>query len=410
MSVIKKILVLITVLIFAAYLLSFSADVNAQDDSGKTVVAVFVREGCAHCREEEQFLIKLSNKLRTFTPKFYRLGNPDDYSLWDGLTNSLQISKVTPITVIGSRYLIGFDGENNTGNEIIRLISEAQKLQLQTDVKNTNLKEAGQQSGTCPEDGSVPCTVNPKPSYIVSLPLLGSVDSGKYPLFYLSAMLGFFDGFNPCAMWVLVTFLIILIQVGNRKKMLVFAGTFILAEAVMYGFILTVWYKTWDFVRLDALVTPIVGVVSVVGGLFFLKEWRKKELVCKVTDVKERSRTTVKIEKLAAGKFTVVTLLGILGIAFSVNIIEFACSIGIPQAFTKILQLNDLMLPQWLLMIFIYIFFYMIDDLIVFGLALWGADHLGLTTKYSKLSNLAGGIVMIILGLLLIFKSQLLLF
>ena len=134
----------------------------------------------------------------------------------------------------------------------------------------------------------------------------------------------------------------------------------------MYSLILTVWYKTWDFVSLDTIVTPIVGLVSIIGGLFFLKEWHKKELECKVTNLKERSKTKLKIQQLAMNKFTLFTFLGILGIAFSVNIIEFACSIGIPQAFTKILELNSLSLPQWLLMIGIYIFFYMLDDLIVF--------------------------------------------
>ncbi len=407
---VKKISVIISILFFTVFLFSASTIVQAQEKRDKTVVAVFVREGCTHCKSEEEFLTNLSNRLRTFTPEFHRLENPDDHTLWVDLTTTLQIAKVTPITVIGNTYLVGFDDAKTTGNDIIKLISEAQKSGIQTDLKSTHLKEAGQQSSVCPEDGSVPCVVNPKPSYIVSLPILGKVDSGKYPLFILSAMLGFFDGFNPCAMWVLVTFLIILIEIGNRKKMIIFAGTFILAEALMYTLILTVWYKTWDFVRLDTLVTPVVGIVSIIGGLFFLREWHKKELVCKVTDVKERSRTTQKIQQLATGKFTVITFIGILGIAFSVNIIEFACSIGIPQAFTKILQLNNLPLPQWLLMIATYIFFYMIDDLIVFGLALWGADHLGLTTKYSKLSNLAGGIVMVILGILLIFRSQLLLF
>jgi len=211
-------------------------------------------------------------------------------------------------------------------------------------------------------------------------------------------------------MWVLVTFLIILIEVGNRKKMIVFAGTFILAEAIMYSLILTVWYKTWDFVRLDTIITPIVGLVSIVGGLFFLREWHKKELECKVTNLNQRSNTKQKIQQLATNKFTLFTFLGILGIAFSVNIIEFACSIGIPQAFTKILELNKLLPFQSASMIAVYILFYMLDDFVVFGLAFWGADHLGLTTKYSKLSNLFGGIVMVILGLLLIFKSQLLLF
>lgn len=395
---------------FVFFIFSFPAFVQAQQANEKARIAVFVREGCVHCQDEKEFLTKLSNELQTITPEYYRLENPDHRRLWEEFTTRLQIAKVTPITVIGNKYIIGFSDDQSSGKDIRNLISESQKTGITTDLNSSNLKEAGQQSSACPDDGSIPCEVNPKSSYIVSLPFLGKIDSQKYPLFILSAILGFFDGFNPCAMWVLVTFLIILIEVGNRKKMIVFAGAFILAEAIMYSLILTVWYKTWDFVRLDTIITPIVGFVSVIGGLFFLKEWHKKELECKVTNLNERSRTKLKIQQLATNKFTFFTFLGILGIAFSVNIIEFACSIGIPQAFTKILELNKLPLPQWVLMIAVYIFFYMLDDFVVFGLAFWGADHLGLTTKYSKLSNLFGGIVMVILGLLLIFKSQLLLF
>jgi cytochrome c biogenesis protein CcdA len=388
----------------------FPSFVHAQQINEKTVVAVFVREGCAHCKDEEVFLTKLSDELKTITPEFHRLENPDDRKLWEKLTLSLKTARVTPITVIGNSYLIGFVDGKTTGADIRTLISEAQKSKTPTDLTSTNLKETGQQNSACTEDGSTPCVAQPSSSYIVSLPLVGKIDSQKFPLFIISAILGFFDGFNPCAMWVLVTFLIILIEVGDRRKMLVFAGTFIFAEAIMYALILTIWYKTWDFVRLDTIITPIVGTVSIIGGFFFLKEWRKKEIECKVTNLEERSKTKRKIQQLATNKFTLFTFLGILGVAFSVNIIEFACSIGIPQAFTKILELNKLPLPQWVLMIVIYIFFYMLDDLVVFGLAFWGADHLGLTTKYSKLSNLVGGIVMVILGLLLIFQSQLLLF
>lgn len=191
---------------------------------------------------------------------------------------------------------------------------------------------------------------------------------------------------------------------------MLFAGIFIAAEAIMYSLILTVWYATWDFVKMDAIVTPIIGVVAIIGGVIFIREWYKKELECRVTDLKQRQQTHSRIQKLATGNFTFLTFLGILGVAFSVNIIEFACSIGIPQAFTKILEINALSPIKAGLHIAIYIFFYMLDDFVVFGLALLGAEKLALTTKYSKLSNLIGGIVLIILGLLLLFAPKYLFF
>lgn len=386
-------------------LVFFVRPVMAQSQTPVGVV-VFVREGCVHCADEEAFLNTLIKERTDFETTFYRLENEDQRRVWEEFTARIEVSKVTPITVIGEKYIIGFDKAGTTGKDIVALIKETKATGAHTNLDNA--QTYGSANSTCDESGLVPCTDNK--TFDVTLPFIGKIDAQKYPLLFISAMLGFFDGFNPCAMWVLVTFLVILLQVGSRRKMLLFAGTFIVAEAVMYTLILTVWFKTWDFVKLDSIITPVVGIVAIIGGVFFLYEWRKKEIECRVTNIGQRHKTRQKLQELAASKFTLVTFLAILGIAFSVNIIEFACSIGIPQAFTKILELNNLSMLQSGVFIAIYILFYMIDDFIVFGIALYGVDKLALTTKYSKISNLIGGIVMVILGCILIFKPNFLLF
>ncbi len=394
------------VLLVGILALAFPSLVNAQAPAVE--VTVFVRDGCQHCKDEEAFLSKLDEERDDITLTFLRLEDSDGRKMWDDFTARLGISKVTPITVVGTRYLIGFDKPETTGKEIVVLIERAKSEKTVTDL--SNVKEDGKfaESSTCDESGLAPCTN--EPSVALTLPVMGTIDSKQYPLFILSAMLGFFDGFNPCAMWVLITFLMILIQVGNRRKMLLFAGTFILAEAVMYTLILTVWYKTWDFVRLDSIVTPVVGLIAIGGGIFFLREWHRKEIECKVMDLSKRHDTKQKLQNLAAGRFTFVTFLSILGIAFSVNVIEFACSIGIPQAFTKILEINRLSPVQNAAFIVIYILFYMFDDFLVFGLALWGAEKLHLTNTYAGWSNLIGGMVMLLLGGMLLWNPALLLF
>lgn len=375
-----------------------------------TEVVVFVREGCKHCADEEKFLTELTSGRGDVYITYKRLENPDDRKLWDEFTTKLDISKVTPLTIVGTKLIIGFDRDTTTGEQIKGLIAQALESGVKTDLLNVSYDLSSIAQATCPEDGSVPCVVEETAPYMINLPIFGSINANAYPLAVLSAILGFIDGFNPCAMWVLVTFLLILMQVGNRKRMFLFAGVFVLAETIMYYLILTVWFKTWDFVQLDNIITPIVGLVSIGAGIFFLREWRQKELECKVTNLEQRHRTRKKIEQLALAKFSVFTLLGILGLAFSVNIIEFACSIGIPQTFTKILEINNLGFLKSNVFIFIYILFYMIDDFIVFGIGLYGIDKLSLTTKYSKLSNLIGGILMIILGFILIFKPSIFLF
>lgn len=406
----KKILFIFLVLFLFIH---FAGKIYAQNTTPSAQfenvdIVVFLRLGCTHCNDEEKFLDDLKQKRHDIIITKYRLENHQERDIWDKFTDRVQTSKVTPITVIGETYIIGFDKNDTTGKEIISLIETTKRSRTKTDLSKITSNGIHGQNSSCDENGLVSCSA--KPTYYVSLPIIGKIDAQKYPLVIISAILGFFDGFNPCAMWVLVTFLIILLQVGNRRKMFVFAGIFILAEAIMYSLILTIWYKTWDFVKLDTIITPIVGSVAILGGIFFLREWRKKELECKVTNATARQKTRQKITELATSKFTLISFLTILGIAFSVNIIEFACSIGIPQAFTKILELNQLSFFQSGLFIVIYIFFYMLDDFLVFGIALYGADKLAITTKYSKLSNLLGGVVMIILGLILILKPNFLLF
>lgn len=404
----RAIIFIITLIVSLVGAQILSAQQPTLSSTNQTTVVVFVRNGCTHCQAEEQFLETLLRERKDVAVRYYRLENANDRKVWDEFTTRVESSKVTPITVVGDKYIVGFDKAETTGKDIITLINKAQQKNLSTDLSTLTKQNEQGVASTCDSEGLVPCEVNP--SYMVNLPLIGKIDANKYPLLFLSAMFGFFDGFNPCAMWVLVTFLIILLQVGDRKKMFLFAGTFIAAEAIMYTLILVVWYKTWDFVQLDTIITPIVGIVSIFGGILFLREWHKKELECRVTDYKQRKEIRDKILNLASSKFTLFTFLSILGIAFSVNVIEFACSIGIPQAFTKILELNKLPLIENALYIGTYILFYMIDDFIVFGIALYGIDKLALTTKYSKLSNLIGGIVMVILGLIMLFKPSLILF
>jgi len=213
-------------------------------------------------------------------------------------------------------------------------------------------------------------------------------------------------------MWVLITFLVILSQAGSRKKMLLLAGIFVFAEAIMYNLILNVWYKTWDFIALDQYVTPFVGFLALGGGIFFLSRWQKNkdaQLVCDITDIESQSKTINKFKAIVQQPITIASIFAILVIAFSVNIIEFACSIGIAQAYTKILELNMLSFIERQWYILIYTIGYMIDDLIVFALAIWGYGKLqSHGAKYAQLSLLIGGLLMLILGTILVINPSLL--
>ena len=377
-------------------------------EESAVTVYMFGRDDCGYCKAQFEYLNQ-----EGISYEYLNVTKDDEASsLFNEVAQKHDLSKVTPLTVIGPTVIQGFNGAETTGERIKNAILAAENSDIKTladHIEKASKQEVFGGAG-CDEDG-IECDTGDE-SYVFDLPFLGLVNLKTFSLFTLSAILGVIDGFNPCAMWVLITFLTILSQAGSKNKMIFLAGLFILAEAVMYNLILNIWYKTWDFVALDQIVTPLVGFLALGGAGFFLWRWyknRQTALVCDITSLDSQMKTIDRFKEIVNQPVTIFSILAILVIAFSVNIIEFACSIGIPQAYTKILELNALnwLERQWYILI--YTIGYMVDDLIVFGLAIWGYSKLqSHGAKYAQLSLLIGGILMATLGLLLILDPSLL--
>ena len=385
----------------------------------KVKIEYFGRKDCKNCANLEKFLKELSAKRDDFEYVEHKIDKSrEEKAFFDETTSKLKLVKGTPIIYIDGHIIQGFNTADTTGKEIESLINSAKAkdkiLTLKEYLESGQAGNVSSNGAVCTGDTvcEVPgLTKGAENQVLVNIPIINkTVDLTNYSLFTMSLILGTIDGFNPCAMWVLVLFLTALIAVGNKIKMFRVAGLFIFAEAAMYFFILNAWIYAWDFVGLDKWVTPLVGIIGIAGGIFFIRNYLKKgdTLECEVTDFEQRAKISKKIKDIANKPFTLLTALATIGLALSVNVIEFACSVGIPQTYTKILQINEV--PFWTRQFytFIYIIGYMIDDIIVFGFALMSVNKLQLTTKYSKWVNLFGGILMIILGLIMLIKPSLL--
>lgn len=399
--------------------LAVKSDAPIVSQDQRVRLFVFVREGCGVCKKQEEFLASNSTIKKEFDVQLLDIDDPINRASWEKLVERHGLSKVTPITLVGGDVLVGFN-EATTGKKI---------LEHKTDTTSYDLSHYLNGSGVPAEESNTACQVDSVSSCsldsiestdaeegvseIMTLPFFGEVNVKETSLFVMASALGFVDGFNPCAMWVLLTFLVILSQIGDKRKMIYLVGIFIAAEAIMYFFILNVWYQTWDFIRLDQIVTPLVGLLAIGAGVYFLRKWYKNkgQLTCDVTSFEHQQKTTMKIKEVVSRPMTIVTILSVLGIAFSVNIIEFACSVGIAQSFTKILEINDLGFLGRQFYISIFTLFYMVDDFLIFGLAIFGYEKFHTVgAKYSNLSSLIGGILMLILGALLFLKPEWLMF
>ncbi len=370
-------------------------------ENTKIEFSVFSRADCVHCIALKKFIDSNWPLFTAGTAKFYDIDMPENAAIFQDFTSKFGIAKVTPIILIGDEIIEWYESDETTGKYILEKSKTLQKSSYfetyQWDAKNIAWWE------TC-EDGDV-CEIPQEKPLNVNIPYYGTLNLKDYSLFFLASILGFVDGFNPCAMWVLVMFVTILAQTWSRKKMFQVAGIFILAEAIMYFMILNIWYKTWDFIALDNIITPIIWVISVAAGGYFIYEFfTNKDGECKVISWNQKKKTIDRIKEIALKPMTIGVFFLTIFIAFSVNIVEFACSIGIPQAFTKLLEMSNLWFFQKQIYILIYTLFYMIDDFVVFGIAIYAMSYLGVTTKYTRYCLFLWWIIMMILGYFFLFN------
>lgn len=398
----NRIYLFLSVLLFSIFWGTslFANPITSIEKSSSVIeFSIFSRPDCIHCIELKNFLDITYPAGSPIQPKYYDINIPENNELYHRFTDANNLSKVTPIILVGNEIIEWFGWAETTGKMIQETTNSMTKSSLFED-KIEALK-THKWWEWCSADA--PCVIPPK-RLDINLPFIGVVNLREYSLPILAVVLGFVDGFNPCAMWVLVMFLTILMQTGSRKKMFQIAGIFILAEAIMYYMILNVWYKTWDFIKLDHIITPIIWVISLAAGGYFIYEFfTNKDGECKVTSNEHKRKTTEKIKKMVNAPMTLAVFFATIGIAFSVNIIEFACSIGIPQAFTKLLEMSSITGFMKQMYILLYTFFYMFDDFVVFWIALYAFHYLHLTTKYTRYCLMIGGVIMLILGYFFLF-------
>lgn len=421
----KKILKFL--IVFAILLL---LPVSAKADEKVINIHLFYGNGCPHCAAEEEFL---SDYLKDRTDvKLYK------YEIWYDSHNQELLSKVqkemgttnkngVPFTVIGKKTIVGYaDGVTD------EQIKDAINYYLNNDyrdyageitgkVKKAEVKEDTTKDESKTEDkkeNKIEKADDTKDSdqtdENVTVPVLGKINAKKVSLPILAVVLGFVDGFNPCAMWILIFLITMLFNMKDRKKMWILGLTFILTSGIVYLMFMLAWLNLATFISKIAFIRLLIAVIALVVGLInvykYIDSLKKKDEGCDVVDKKDRKKIMEKIISITHEKKFIIALLGVMVLAASVNIIELMCSIGIPLLFTQILAMNNLSTFSYMIYMFIYIFFFLIDDIVIFVISMVTLKVTGLSTKYTKYSHLVGGIIMLIIGLLLIIKPELLMF
>ena len=389
-------------------ILFFPIFVHADDNDIR--LYLFHGDGCPHCAEELKFLDTIQDNYPNLEIVKYEVWyNDENAELLKKVEDAFDIKKSgVPTTVIGDTVIMGFSSNteakieraiqfyhNHTYHDVVSKIMDGTFTKEDIEEYNEFEKEEEQSDD----------------DMTMSVPIIGNVNLKNVSLMTASVVIGLIDGFNPCAMWILLFLISVLIGMKDRKRMWILGLIFLITSALVYMFIMLSWISIAVKITTIVWVRNIIAVIALIGAIVNLRSFfTSHDSGCEVVDDKKRKTIFKKIRKFTSEKSFLLAILGVMGLAISVNLVELACSAGLPLVFTELLVLNNTPSVMKFLYTILYIVFFLLDDLIVFFIAMFTMKVTGISTKYNKYSHLLGGIVMLIIGILLLVKPGWLMF
>lgn len=355
----------------------------------KVNIYLFYGDGCPHCEKEEKFLDKLYEKYKDNVQifRYETWYNQENASLMLTIKKlfNLPESKGVPFTIIGKETYVGYN--DYVGEKIENQLIEYLDI---SDVSGENIVDENKEN----------------------IPFLGEINIKDVSVGLVAIILGFVDGFNPCAMWVLLFLINMLFGMQNKKRMFLLGFVFLLTSGFVYFLSMLGITSILSYISVP-VVRSIIGIIAILIGIYNVVKYyktRNDDAGCHVVDDKKRKKIFNKIKAFTNEKNLILALAGVIALAVSVNMVELACSTVFPATFAEILAVNEITGIGRIIYLLIYTLFYMIDDMVIFVIAVSTLSITTASSKYGKYSSLIGGIIMLFVGLLLVFKPEWIMF
>jgi hypothetical protein len=334
---------------------------------------LFVRAGCPHCERAEAFADALAARhpgLRIERSDV--AADPQALARLLALADAAGVQPAVPAFHAGGRLLVGFRSAETTGREIEAWLLGAEAAEPDA----------------------------------VELPFLGRVRASELGLPLFTLAIGLLDGFNPCAMWVLLFLLSLLVHLESRRRMWIVGGTFVAVSGLVYFAFLAAWLNVFLWVGLARAVQVALGVAAVATGALHLKDalapGRGPSLGIPDSArprIYARVRGVLYAENLA-GALAAVAVLALL-----VNAVELLCTAGLPALYTRVLTFHELPGPRYYAYLALYDAAYVFDDTLVLALAttLGGRK---LQARQGRWLNALSGALLVALGALVVLRPE----
>jgi thiol-disulfide isomerase/thioredoxin len=387
---------------------ALNASDSSLNQSRKVIIYIFYGNGCIHCERELNFLNNLQNKYANLEVKAFEVWhNQSNFVLFEKMCEVYGIKLLgVPILFINDTALIGYESDETTGEKIekyinICLANECIDPSEKLIISKTKINETFVTSRSYKQTSAISTTSF---TTILKAPHL------SFLLFTIA--IGAIDGFNVCSLWIFCLLLSLLLYSANsRKRILLIGGAFIVFSGLVYFSFLEAWLKVNLMLGIREILRFTIGLAVLTIGLLGLKDFFTsfKGPSLRIPD-SLKPHIYERITKLINEASTPFMLLGVAVLAFTINLFELLCTAGLPAAYTKLLSEQPLPSLAYHAYLFVYILFYMLDELILLGIFMLTLKPFKLSLRHSRLVRLIGGLIMISLGIIMLIKPEALAF
>ncbi|SDJ12782.1 Cytochrome c biogenesis protein CcdA [Ferrimonas sediminum] len=378
----------------------------------------FWSETCPHCAEAHPFI---TEKLLPHYPwiqlKDHKVSDPETRKHWQyiaELTGS-QTNSVPFMAVCGTP-IVGYTSEQTTGQFLeAQLRSCYQRLGgdlsgtaaiagngTDADLSlNTSLDLSAQcgegDEGTCGVSELTAPAVQP-----VELPFVGVVNPEKLSLPMLTVVLAGVDAFNPCAFFVLLFLLSVMVNAKSRGRMLIVGGIFVFFSGLIYFLFMTAWLNLFQLLGNGSdggWIILAAGILAIIAGGINVKEFfLNRGEVSLSMSAENRTGLIKRMGKLSSASSMAAMIAGTTVLAVLANAYELLCTAGFPMIYTSVLSMHDLSESTRYLYLVLYNVVYVIPLAAIVTVFAMTMGKRKLSEKEGQTLKLMSGVMMLGLG------------
>ncbi len=358
-------------------------------------IEVFASPRCPHCHAAKLFLEQLQRERPDLIVQVYNV-DADREALKRLRELSARFSYQTigvPTFHLRGELIVGYSGPDSTGARIRSLLGPRAPPE-----------------DACPDQIN-PCGKNGRQTHIsgeeVDTWAFGRLDARQIGLPLFTVALGLLDGFNPCAMWVLLFLLSILVNLHDRARMVMIAGTFVLVSGFIYFAFMAAWLNIFMVVGFSRTIQVLLGGMAFLVGVFNVKDFLALGAGPSLA-IPDSAKPGIyaRVRRIVHAEHMAGALVGVVLLAALVNMVELLCTAGFPAVYTHILAAREL--PWWSYYGYLglYNLAYILDDAMMVTIAVVTLQHRKLQERAGRWLKLVSGLVMLALGTVLLAKPE----